>query len=222
MTEGARAEPTAARRPPRAGLAALACAIAILGVAWAGRASEGRRALAAANAALAGGDRAEAILQARAAAEARCPACSAPDAGYAKLESIAAEAEARADAATAVAAWRAVRAASLATTVFDRTTPRRVLADAQIARIEHRIDVTAAAAGAAGGTPSPAASEERLRDALQASPLPGAAVFVLVAVGGALFLAFALRFSRAHAFRAGDLAMAIAGGAIAAAGAALF
>ena len=63
--------------------------LATLGVAWAGRASEGQRALADADAALSRGDTTDAILAARVAAEARCPGCSAPDEGFARLERIA-------------------------------------------------------------------------------------------------------------------------------------
>ena len=82
-----------------------------IGIAWAGRVAEGRRALADADSALERGDATEAIFAARIAGEARCPGCTAPDEGFARLEKIARAAEARGDDTTAFAAWRATRAA---------------------------------------------------------------------------------------------------------------
>jgi len=138
------------------------------------------------------GDRVEAIVFARAAAESRCPLCSASDTAYQRLETIAKESEARAEDTVAVAAWRAVRAASLSSALFDTNTARRQRADQEIARLEHRIDLAAAATG--GSPASPAANEERLRAALQASSVPGTPVFLLLTAGGALFLFGAYRF----------------------------
>src|SRR5687768_5031256 len=100
-------------------LAAAGLAVAVIVTAWIARASEGRRALAECDGALFRKDVVEAIVFARAAAEARCPLCSAPDLGYARLYAIAKEAETRGDDITAIAAWRAVRAATLGTAVFD-------------------------------------------------------------------------------------------------------
>jgi hypothetical protein len=208
----------AARLRPH--LAALTLALVVLVTAWGVRASEGRHALESCDAALARKDHVEAIVFARAAAQARCPWCGAPELGYARLYAIAKEAEGRGDDATAVSAWRAVRSATLSTTVIDASPARRERADAEIARFEHRIDAATAAAG--GGAASPAASEEKLRGALAASPIPSASVFVLLAIGGALFLLGAVRFVRSRSFAPTELGIALAGFACAAAGLLLF
>jgi len=205
---------TGAAAARRTALAAAALALVVILVAWASRVQEGRRSLAAADAALQRGDPIEAIVLARATAEARCPLCEAPELGYARLYAIAKDAEGRGEDATAVAAWRAVRAATLATSILDTSPARRERADVEIARLEHRIDLAAAAAG---GTPSPAAAEETLRVALTTSTVPSGTVFSLLAIGGALFAAGAFRFVRASAVRWGELAIALAGGAVAAA-----
>lgn len=206
----------------RAVAAALALALTlVLAIAWTGRASEGRRALAESDAALLRGDAIDAILAARVAAEARCPACGAPAEALAKLESIAKDAEARGDDATAFAAWRAVRAALLATSSFGTTSDRRAHAEVEIARFVHRLDAAAAASGA---PPTAAAAEDKLRAGLAASDVPSGAVFALIGLGAVVFLMGAARF--ATATRAGrgwtDLGLALAGAALAAAGALLF
>lgn len=194
--------------------------LATLAVAWAGRASEGRRALADADAALSRGDTADAILAARVAAEARCPACTAPEGGFARLEKIAKDAEARGDDATAFAAWRATRSALLATTVTGGTSSRRAHADNELARFAHRLDAAAVAAGAA---PTPAATEERVRATLAENEVPSGTSFALVGVGGLVFLVAAARFAMAKAQRSrADLGLAAAGAVLAAAGALLF
>jgi len=205
--------------PWRRGLSAVALALVVLIAAWTSRVAEGRRSLEACDAATKRGDHVEAIVFARAAAEARCPWCDAPELGYARLYAIAKEAEGRGDDATAVAAWRAVRAAALGTSVLGTFTARRERADVEIARLEHRID---AAAAAAGGTASPAASEARLQAALATSSIPSGTVFVLVAVGGVIFLVGAIRFARAGSFRPTELAMALAGAGVAALGILVF
>ncbi len=204
----------------------LAAAIAsvsliVLAIAWSGRSSEGRRALVECDAALERGDASEAILAARIAAEARCPFCSAPDDGLGKLERIARDAEARGDDATAFAAWRATRAALLATTSFATTSDRRTHAEVEVARFAHRMD---AAAVAQGASPTPAAAEDRLRAGLAASDLPSGTAFALIGVGGVAFLIAAARFvtRRKVADARADLAIAMAGAALAAAGALLF
>lgn len=191
-----------------------------LGVAWMGRISEGRRALADADAALSRNDVAEAILSSRIAAEARCPGCTAPEAGFAKLEKIARDAEARGDDASAVAAWRATRAALLATTLVSTTSERRTHADLEIARFAHRID---AAAVAAGASPTPAAAEVRVRAALTETDVPGGTTFAIVGLGGVVFLVAAARIIARSAKRGRtDLGLAAAGAALAAAGVLFF
>lgn len=200
-----------------AGVALLA--LAVLAVVWATRVSESRRAVADCDAAVARSDWPEAIMAARTAAEARCPALCSSETGYARLYAIAKDAEGRADDATAFAAWRAVRAATLATAVFDVHAARRERADAELARLGHRLDAAAAAAGAPA---SPAATEERLQSALASNDVPSGATFALLALGGALFLFGAVRFAAARALSRADLAMAAGGAVMAAVGALLF
>jgi len=197
----------------------VALALVVVIAAWTSRVSEGRRSLEACDAATKHGDHVEAIVFARAAAEARCPWCQAPELGYARLYAIANDGEARGDDATAVAAWRAVRSAALGTSVLGTSPPRRERADAEIARLEQRID---RAMAAAGGSPSPAASESRLRAALATSSVPSGTVFALLTVGGALFVLGAVRFARARSFRATELALALTGAAVAAVGVLVF
>lgn len=96
---------------------------------------------------------------------------------------------------------------------------RRTRADNEIARLEHRIDMTAAAAG---GQASPAATEDRVRQALAAPAVPSALVFVILALGGVLFALGALRFARAKRPSAPDAALALAGILGAAAGVLFF
>lgn len=199
---------------------ALVLGIALLatGITWRARIAEGRKAIAEADAALGRGDVIDAVLAARVAAEARCPGCTAPEEGFARLERIAREAEARGDDATAFAAWRAQRAALLATATMSTTSERRRRADAEVARFGHRID---AAAVAAGASPTAAASEERLRATLTESDVPGGFTYALIGLGGAVFLAAAWRFATDARSRT-DLGFAAAGMAVAVCGAALF
>jgi hypothetical protein len=193
----------------------------VLGIAWWGRAIEGRRALVECDAAFARGDAMDAILAARVAAEARCPGCSAPEEGFGKLEHIAKDAEARGDDATAFAAWRGIRAALLATSSFSTTGGRRTHAEVEVARFAHRLDAAAAAAGA---TPTPAAAEDRLRAALATSEIPSGTSFALVGLGGIVFLVAAARLAMGRSGARGrtELGVAVVGVATAVAGVILF
>jgi hypothetical protein len=197
-------------------LVALTLGVAIA-LAWAGRASEGKRALADADGALLRGDVTDAILAARTAAEARCPGCAAPDQGFAKLEKIARDAEARGDDATAFAAWRATRAALLATTVTGSSSARRAHADVEVARFAHRLDAAAVAAGAA---PTPAAAEDKLRAGMNESELPSGMTFGLIGLGTIVFLFGAVRFVMSK--KRVELGAALAGGLTATIAALLF
>ncbi|MFO0741350.1 MAG: hypothetical protein U0270_35975 [Labilithrix sp.] len=197
----------------RPALPALVVAMVVLVVAWFGRSSDGKKALADCDAALIRGDRIDAIVFGRAAAEARCPWCSAAELGYAKLYAIARDAESKADDVTALTAWRAVRAASLSGTLFDRTEPRRERADAEIARLGHRIDVMNAAAG---GSASPAATEDKLKAVLAPNPLPSTWAFVVLTVGGVLLLVGAMRSVRGLA--AANVTIALTGVVVAVVG----
>lgn len=209
-----------------AALFSLVVVAGIVIVAWVSRVSDGKKSLDACDASLKRGDRIEAIVFARAAAESRCPLCSSSEAGYQRLQTIAKEAEGRGEDTTAVAAWRAVRAATLSSVVLDaQGGARRTHADEEIARLEHRIDLAAAAGG--GSATSPAASEERLRAMLQASAVPSTMVFLLLAAGGVLFVAGAYRLVRTRSPTASsmslpDLITAVLGIGVALAGLLLF
>jgi hypothetical protein len=70
---------------------------------------------------------------------------------------------------------------------------------------------------------TPAAAEDRVRAALAESDVPGAATFALVGLGGIVFLVAGARFAAARAKRSlTELGLAVAGAAVAAAGALLF
>src|SRR5207248_157089 len=86
-------------------------AAVVIVVAWGARVYEGQRALADTNAALSRGDLVEAVLAARSAAEARCPTCGAPGAGFAKVESVARGPAAGCDVQTARACGRSAESA---------------------------------------------------------------------------------------------------------------
>jgi hypothetical protein len=189
---------------------ALIVALVVLGAAWISRVSDGQKSLAESDAALIRNDKIDAVVHAREAAEARCPFCSAPALGYAKLYAIAREAESKGDDQTALVAWRGVRVASLAATWLEADETRRERADAEIARLSHRIDVMNAAAGT---NASPAAAEERLKAGLAPNPLPPTMVFVVIAVGFVLLLFGAIRSVRA--LRAADIAIAVVGAVVA-------
>lgn len=196
-------------------------ALVVLVVAWTTRVSEGRRALGECDSARARADWQEAVMSARTAAEARCPALCVSALGFARLYAIAKDAEGRGDDATAFAAWRAVRAASLATAVFDVHAAKRERADQELARIGHRLDVAAAAAGS---PTSAAASEERLRAALASSDVASGTTYLLLAIGGLMFLGGAARFaiSDKGSLPRAELVVSLAGAALAACGALLF
>ncbi|AKV02469.1 hypothetical protein AKJ09_09132 [Labilithrix luteola] len=199
--------------PTRRALATFVLGAAVVAIAWSARVSEGRKALAESTEAAAHGDLTTAILAARAAAEARCPGCEAPDRGFAQLERIASDAEARGDYASAFAAWRSVRAASLATSVIGTRTARRTRADEELARLGHKLDVEAVAAGA---LPTAAAAEDRLRQAGASRDVPGSSAYAFLGVGGVLLLVGAARLALAKGSRASAVALALTGAGLAA------
>lgn len=203
----------------KAAIAAVLVLLCVFGVAWAARAAEGRKALLDADTALARGDHFDAIMAARAAAEAQCPMCSAPAEGFARLERIARDAEGRGDDAIAFAAWGAVRAALLATAGASTTSEQRTKAETEIARFGRRID---AAAVVAGAPPTAAAADDKLRAALAEHDVPAGATFATIAVGSVIFFWAAVRFVVAREARKADLVAAAAGIAVAIAGAAVF
>ncbi|MCL2778958.1 MAG: hypothetical protein FWD73_13235 [Polyangiaceae bacterium] len=211
-------------------VAALATALTIVvfAVAWAGRVSEGRQALAKADAAIASGNMLEAIAMSRAAAEARCPGCTASEQGFSRLETIAKLAELRADNEAALSAWRAVRAASIASGVFRVHTARREHADAELVRLGHRASVVDAAERAPLRGPSRTVGEEQLATMLDTSTVPTGATYALVGIGAIAFLVGTIRFARQrtsdgfNARDAWDLLLCAVGFAVAVCGALFF
>ena len=98
-------------------LAALAALVVVAAVAvlTAREIATGQSEVAAADAAAARSDWGEAIVHARAAAEALVPGSPWPERGWERLEAVGHDAEARGDDATALLAYGAMRAAALTT-----------------------------------------------------------------------------------------------------------
>ena len=122
----------------RAGAAVAAAALLVLfATATARQHVAGGRALAASDEAMAQGETARAIDQARIAAQARALGSPHPERAYARLEAIARAAEKEGDGATAERAFRAVRAGAASTRVFGRAEDeaRLARADAELARL---------------------------------------------------------------------------------------
>jgi hypothetical protein len=89
--------------------------VAVVGVSTARELAIGQSEVAAADAAAARSDWGETVAHARAAAEALVPGSPWPARGWARLEAVGHDAEARGDDATAMLAYGAMRAAALAT-----------------------------------------------------------------------------------------------------------
>jgi hypothetical protein len=133
----------------------------------------GERAMAASDEALANGDAIAAIDQAKLAAEAALPGSPWSERGYARLETIASDARARNDEATAGRAWRAMRSAATAT---------RVLGGGEVER--RRAQANAALAHAAN-------DEQAMAAELAREETPATSTFVLLALVAIAFYAAA-------------------------------
>lgn len=164
----------------RAGAAVAAAALLVLfATATARQHVAGGRALAASDEAMAQGETARAIDQARIAAQARALGSPHPERAYARLEAIARAAEKEGDRATAERAFRAVRAGAASTRVFGRAEDeaRLARADAELARL---------ATSAGDGAPEARGEAPR-------SPEPDGRAdpraYVALGVGGALLAA---------------------------------
>jgi hypothetical protein len=159
----------------------------LFAVAMAHQMREGARAMTECDAALARADLTTAISRARSAAEAAAPASPYPARAYERLASIARDAEAHGNEATAIAAWSAMRAAAIETRSRIVDTDRwRALADQGIARV--------------GSTTERAGAEIRptqaaLADALARDDTPPAGRLALLALAAALFFAGAARIA---------------------------
>lgn len=133
------------KRPPERGGVRLAAAgalvFAVLASAGGHLWLEGRNGMRASDAALAAGDPRAAIAEAKRAAQSRLPGSPFPGRGRDRLASLAREAEAHGDADTAVAGWRALRAACASTTLGGPGACARD-ADDGIARLAARAGAT--------------------------------------------------------------------------------
>ncbi len=129
-----------------------------------------------------------ALSEAQLAAEATALLSPYPDRGYARIEALAQDAEARGDDEGAEAAWRAMRTAQIATKgpLVD-TRARRVHAEQALARIGTRhllIDAARIPGSARLG-------EAELRARIARDPTPPSAAFAILGAGAALFAASA-------------------------------
>lgn len=198
--------------------AAAAAFVALVVIACMVQRSNGRAAVARAEAASGARDLRAAIAAYRVAAEARCPlVCDAPPRARIELGRIADDAEERRDLPTALAALRSTRAALLSSVVPPDA--------GELRRVERRLahlSVRADGRGALAEPPSDAAREERLAIALGESPLPGTAACTLFGLGAFAFLAASLRFVFTRSPRAVELVVAAFGIGLAVLGLALF
>jgi hypothetical protein len=164
-------------------VAAVAVVAGVLGVATVREIAIGARAVADADAALEQGDAAGAVAAARAAAEAVAPGSPYPSRGYARLEGIAKDAEARGDAATATSAWAAMRAAASATRgPLVRTAPWQEEAEEGLLRVGAH---PAPAPGRPNGDVAP--SEETLLASLRRNDTPPTLSYAALAAGAIAF-----------------------------------
>jgi hypothetical protein len=174
----------------RRALLALSYAVSVLAVGFIAQLGVGVRAIHACDAAREQGDVPAALAAARRAAEAIAPGSPYPEAGYARLTSIARAAESQADLSTALAAWRAVRAAGLATRTLGLS-PHVAEANEALLRL--------------GTHPRPEALRDNetepvivkpiLVETLARDSMPATWVLVLLAVGAVAFLGGAARLA---------------------------
>jgi len=198
---------------PRAGSAraklaglALACT-AVLLLAALHQHREGARAMLASDAALAAKNPDLAVVEALEAATHVAPFSPSSEAGFARLREIAEDAETRGDDDLAQAAWRAIRAAEIATKgPFSSDPARRAHAEAALARIDaRRMAVTAARSPGLVRFDEGELARRNARD-----PTPTSATFLVLGAGAALAMLGAGLMARAgFAFRGrGSLAAA--------------
>jgi hypothetical protein len=164
----------------RAGLVAAIVLVAVLAAGGARQLVVGARAVVDCDVAAARDDLPAAIGHARAAAEAVLPGSPYPRRGYERLDRIARESESRGDDATALAAWRAMRAAAGETSGLGVPSGEwRTRADEGLLR----------AASRAAPAPDPA----RLGELLARDPQPPTAALLLVAAALAAAAAWLTR-----------------------------
>jgi hypothetical protein len=153
--------------------------VTMLATAMATEMATGGRAIEECDAAAAQGDRSSAIAAAHAAAEAYVPGSPYPARGYARLEAMARDAETRGDDETANAAWRAMRAAAIATRAPTSSNEQwRQMAEQGLARV-----------GSSARTAEVHLTEEKLLEALRHDETPTAPTLALLAAATAAMLA---------------------------------
>jgi len=160
----------------------------------------GQTEVTAADAAASRSDWGEAIVHARAAAEALVPGSPWPARGWGRLEAIGHDAEARGDDATAMLAYGAMRSAALATRAPGSGSERwRTKAEDALARVaSYRPQV--------GGPQAPATS---MLDALRETEPPPTGTLALLALAGAAMLGGLARLTWAGGERVAQLLAAI-------------
>ena len=171
---------------------AVAVALGVFGVAAFRELGAGARGVEACDRALGKREWASAIAAARDAAEATLPGSPYPLRGYARLERIAKDAEARADDATAADAWRAMRAATLATSGLGvRSGDWRRIADEGLLRVAAHDSPHATT----GAQVTDAPADDTLASALAREDTPPTGTFVLLGLGAAAFFGALFRLA---------------------------
>jgi hypothetical protein len=190
-----------ARRAGRMGAAAGLVVVAVLGVATARELGVGQREVEAADAAAGRSEWPEAVLHARAAAEALVPGSPWPARGWTRLEAIGHDAEARGDDPTALLAYGAMRAAALATRAPGAG------AEAWRGRAEDGLARVAASTRSPTG---PRTTSDAMLDALRGNEPPPTARLVLLAAAAAAMLGGLARLAWASSPSKARLAQAVA------------
>jgi hypothetical protein len=190
-------------RASRAAVLAAAVAVAVVGVVTAREIATARAEVVAADAASQRSDWADAIVHARAAAEAVAPGNPWPDRGRQRLEAIGHDAEARGDDPTALLAYGAMRAAALATRAPGTGSELwRQRAEEGLARV----------ASARRDVASPQANAGAMLDALRDNEPPATWTLVALAASALAMLGAMARLAwLGDAARSAHVAQAIAG-----------
>jgi hypothetical protein len=153
--------------------------VAALAVLTALEIAEGAHEVSAADAAAARSDWGETIVHARAAAEALVPGSPWPERGWARLEAVGHDAEARGDDGTATLAYGAMRSAALATRAPGSDSKRwRAKAEEGLARV----------ASSRRDASGPQVTAESMLDALRASEPPPTWTLTLLGAAGVAML----------------------------------
>jgi hypothetical protein len=189
-------------RPSRVAAMVALVVVAVLAVATGRELSVGQVEVAAADAAADRSDWPEAVLHARAAAEALVPGSPWPARGWARLEAIGHDAEARGDDPTALLAYGAMRAAALATRAPGAG------ADAWRRRADEGLARVASSARTATG---PHVASDAMLDALRDTEPPPTWILTVLAAAGVAMLAGLGRIAWTTAPAEERLAQALAG-----------